>query len=121
VTSLRRGLLVVVLLAFVASVTGHAAVFRTYAQVTIDNTSGGVALPATLIKPAGQQQMNHCQLRLETAEIRFRVDDGAPTTTVGVPMEPLEVVQLDSAVEIGAFRAIRTGAASGVLNGSCWS
>lgn len=99
----------------------HAADVRTYAQVTIDNTSGGVALPGTLTRPSGLPAANHCLIRLETAEIRYRVDGGAPTTTVGTPLEPLEIIQLDSGAEILAFLGIRTGASSGTLNAACWN
>lgn len=98
-----------------------SATYRTYGQVTIDNTTGGVALTASIITPSGQPQMQHCMLRSETAEIRYRVDGGAPTTSVGTPLEPLEVLRLDSHVELDAFRAIRTGSTSATLNAVCWN
>ncbi len=64
--------------------------------------------------------MNHCLVRLETAEIRFTVDGTAPTTTVGTPMEALEVLTFASRPELVAYRAIRTTATSGTLNLNCW-
>lgn len=114
-----RSIGVLAVLLFLAAPAGSAD-YRSYGQVTIDNTSGGVAITATVLKPVDKPQMRHCLLRLETAEIRFRVDDGAPTTTVGVPMEPLEVMQFDSPVDLAAWRGIRTGSTSGTLDVACW-
>lgn len=98
-----------------------AANYRTFAQLTVDNTSGGVKIAASTIDPSGVPQMQHCMLRLETAEIRWTVDYATTvTTSVGTLMEPQEVLQIDSHADLAAFRAIRTGASSGTLDLSCW-
>ena len=57
----------------------------------------------------------HAFATCETAQIRFRIDGGAPTTTEGHILNPGDSVKLNSAADIAAFRAIRTGATSGVL------
>lgn len=116
----RRALLGLALLLVLTQASDGAAT-RTYGQLTVDNTTGGVALTAAVIAPPGLSQINHCLLRLEAAEIRFRIDGGAPTTTVGTPMEVLEVLQIDAAADLRAYRAIRTGATSGTLNMTCWN
>ena len=80
-----------------------------YQQLTVDNTSGGVALtvPATAMAASG---------RLETAQIRFTLDGTAPTTAVGTLLEVGETLALENRGELTGFRAIRTGATSGVLS-----
>lgn len=112
-----------VLLALVlCATTASAANYRTFAQLTVDNTSGGVKIAALTLDPSGMPQMQHCMMRLETAEIRFTVDGAtAPTTTVGTPVEPLEIIQIDSHVELQAWRGIRTGSSSGTFDLSCWN
>jgi hypothetical protein len=79
-------------------------------RLTVDNTVGGVGL--TLAVP-----MKYCNMRLETAQIRFTLDGStAPTTTVGRLLEVGEILELESVEEMQAFAAIRTGATSGVLD-----
>lgn len=76
--------------------------------LTVDSTSGGVALtvPATAVAAS---------CRLETAQIRYTLDATAPTTTVGTLMNPDEILVLESRAELLAFLAIRTGGTSGTL------
>lgn len=113
----RQGLGVVLLLLLVDTVA--AAPYRTYGQLTVAATA--VPLTSTVINPNGWPQMRHCLLRLETAEIRWRIDGIAPTSSVGAPLEPLETLLLDAPEEIQAFRAIGTGGTSGTLNITCWN
>lgn len=82
-----------------------------YEQKTVDSTAGGVSLTAVTYSDA-----THATLRLETAQIRFRVDGGAPTTAVGTLLEIGETLELSGAATIAAFRAIRTGGSSGSLS-----
>ena len=51
----------------------------------------------------------------ETAQVRYRVDGTNPTAAEGHILNPSDVVTLTSLADITAFRAIRTGATSGVL------
>ena len=79
-------------------------------RLTVDATAGGVSLT---IPTAGR----YCNMRLETAQIRFTLDGStAPTTTVGRLLEVGEILELESIEEMEAFAAIRTGAVSGVLD-----
>ena len=79
-------------------------------RLTVDATAGGVSLT---IPTAGR----YCNIRLETAQVRFTLDGStAPTTTVGRLLEVGEMLVLESIEEMEAFAAIRTGAVSGVLD-----
>ncbi len=79
-------------------------------KLTIDNTVGGVALTAA--KYAGCKM---AKLTVETAQIRFWANGSTPTTTEGHIANPGDIITLDSANDIAAFKAIRTGATSGIL------
>lgn len=92
----------------------------TFQALTVDNTTGGVAIAATTLASNGVQ-MNYCEGRLETAEIRFRDDGGAPTTTAGTVLEPLETWIAWSAAKARDSRFIRTGASSGTLQVRCYA
>jgi len=55
------------------------------------------------------------EMSLETAQIRIRSDGTAPTSSEGRLVEVGDIIVLNSAAQIAAFKAIRTGATSGVL------
>ncbi len=79
-------------------------------RLTVDATVGGVSLT---LATSGR----YCNMRLETAQIRFTLDGStAPTTAIGRLLEVGEMLTLESIEEIEAFAAIRTGAVSGVLD-----
>lgn len=82
-----------------------------YEAVTIDSTAGGVTLTSATY---GRARSGLC--RLETAPIRYTTDGTtAPTTTVGILINPMEWIILGNANEIKNFKAIRTGGSSGSL------
>ena len=82
-----------------------------YQSITVDNTSGGVALSATYYLNA-----RYAMCRLETAEIRYTKDGTtAPTDAVGILMEPLEFIILENPNQIKNFRGFRTTGTSGSL------
>ena len=88
----------------------HRAVTAGRERLTVDATAGGVSL--TLGTSA-----RYCNMRLETAQIRFTLDDStAPTNAIGRLMEVGEIIVLESIEEMEAFAAIRTGGTSGVLD-----
>lgn len=89
--------------------------YVTFEQVTVANTSIGFT-NALIVVGSGHPQATHAQCRLETAEIRYRSDGTAPTTTVGTPLEPGDVIDVYGNANLQAFRSIRTGATSGVLS-----
>lgn len=82
----------------------------TYESVTVDNTVGGVFLTR-----ATYDRARNAFMTLESAQIRFTKDGTAPTTSVGHLLQVGQTLNLDGSNEIKNFRAIRTGAASGVL------
>lgn len=82
-----------------------------YEAITVDNTAGGKA--CTTAKYAG---CTKAFITVETAQIRFTIDGTAPTTTAGHLLNPGDILKLDSAEDITAFRAIRVGATSGVIH-----
>ena len=80
--------------------------------LTVDDTVGGVGLNLTyvLATPPAQAVV----LTLATAQIRWFADGTAPTATVGHQMNPTDVLTLNHPSELFNFKAIRTGAVSGV-------
>jgi len=80
--------------------------------VTVDNTAGGVSLgtvPGTA---------KTALIQNNGAEIRIRVDGGAPTTVVGFLVadgDTIEFFDDDYETSLRNFRAIRTGAVSSTL------
>lgn len=81
-----------------------------YESKTVDATSGGVALTSGTYDDATRAEMT-----LETAQIRFRMDGTNPSATEGHLVEVGDPIVLNSAAQIAAFKAIRTGGTSGVL------
>jgi len=79
-------------------------------SITIDNTVGGVSLTA-----ASAARANRVFITAETADMRFRYDSGAPTTTVGHLLSDGDTLTLYGTQNIKNFLAIRTGETSGVL------
>lgn len=78
--------------------------------ITVDNTVGGKAL--TTAKIAG---CTKAFITVEDAQLRWTVDGTAPTTTVGHIANPYDIIDLVSAEDMAAFRAIRTGSTSAKL------
>lgn len=87
-----------------------------YESITVANTA--IGLSTTSYAPVGQQ-MAMCVARLETAEVRYRLDGTAPTTTEGMLLEPGETVRLETSGQMVDAKFIRTGAVSGTLKVTC--
>lgn len=83
----------------------------TYEQKTVDATVGGVALTSATYGTA-----RYAEIDVEVASIRFTVDGTPPTATLGHLVNPNDIIRLTSAEDIAAFRAIRTGSTSAVIN-----
>ena len=81
--------------------------------VTVDATAGGVKLTESLYitNPPGRAAI----LTVETAQIRYLSDGTAPTSTTGHQVSPTQIITLRNPSELSKFRAIRTGATSGVV------
>ena len=79
-----------------------------YESITVaDSAIGGTS--ATYLTAT------RAEMTLETAQIRIRVDGTDPTSSEGHLVEVGDVIVLTSASQISNFKAIRTGASSGVL------
>lgn len=92
----------------------------TFETLTVDATVGGVGLATATIKPSGQPQMTGCTGRVATAQIRYRYDGTAPTSTVGTLLEIGDTLTLEGLPYLVAWRGIRTGATSGVMSWHCY-
>lgn len=82
-----------------------------YESLTIANTAGGVALTA-----AKYGTCTKAFITVESAQIRWTIDGTAPTTTVGHLANAYDIIDLTSAEDIAAFRAIRVGTTSGTIH-----
>ncbi|MCX6550365.1 MAG: hypothetical protein NTY02_05040 [Acidobacteria bacterium] len=72
------------------------------------------------ITAAIRANMAGCGFRLETAQIRWRID-ADPTASVGTVMDPGDVIYVDRAEDLIRIKFIRTGTTSGLLSVWCWS
>jgi hypothetical protein len=110
-TRMLSALVVALLLATTAAAVDYTA----FEQITVANTAIGVTT-ATVVAGSGHPQANMATCRLETAEIRYRIDGTAPTTTVGTLLEIGDTLVLRGPDVLLRFSAIRTGGTSGVLD-----
>jgi len=80
-----------------------------HGALTVDATAGGVAIPdlADAVRAV---------LTLETAQVRYTYDGTAPTAAVGHLVEIGDVLIVEGAAALAAFRAFRTGSTSGVFH-----
>lgn len=108
------------LIALLLSAGAQAQDLVTFETLTVDATVGGVGLATATIKPSGQPQMTGCTGRVATAQIRYRYDGTAPTSTVGTLLEIGDTLTLEGLPYLVAWRGIRTGATSGVMSWHCY-
>jgi len=87
----------------------HARNFKSTAgeSLLIDNTVGGIALT-----PAVYGAAKYALITVEIANIRVTADGSPPnnTTRNGHIVKPVDTIEIDSAEDIAAFRALRAGA-----------
>lgn len=104
---MKKIVLIAMLILMFASVTYSSAPYK---SITVDATTGGVPIAVA----GGHPSFAMCVL--STAPIRWTYGNPVPTSSVGMPMYPGEYIILESNEDIEAFRAIRTGSTSGVLD-----
>lgn len=110
--------MLITLIACLLPLGGHAQTTRvTFETVTFAGSS--IGFTATTIRPSGEPPMTVCSGKLETAQIRFRYDGTAPTTTVGSLADPGDIITIRGLSHLTDFRGIRTGATSGVVAFHC--
>lgn len=112
----RRFILTLALMALGAIASAQS--YITFETVTVAGSA--VGLSASTIDPSGYPQMQRCIGRLETAEIRYRTDGTAATASVGVALEPLEILTIVGHVELAQLSMIRTGGTSGTMTFQCY-
>lgn len=105
---IRRTVLVFLLISLFGIAICQAAGLQ-YETITVANTAIGFTA-SKITTPVSEAVCT-----LETAQIRFRVDGTDPTSSEGHLLETGQKWSSVNAVEIGNFRAVRTGAVSGVL------
>lgn len=110
---------ILAIVALVALTVPVAAQWRYLANVpaiTIDNTAGGIALTSSYINGAGHVQANVGSCVVSVAQIRYTIDGTAPTSTFGYLVDSGGQITLSGNDVLTAFRAIRTGGSSGVID-----
>lgn len=117
VGDVMRRLLLTACALVVLGVGVRAVSYIAFEQLTVAASSVGFTAAKILPNGAGSTiQANIASCRLEAAEIRFTIDGTTPTTTVGTLLEIGDYVVVTGYDSIVRFRAIRTGAVSGVLS-----
>jgi hypothetical protein len=86
--------------------------FANYESITVANTAIGFT-SASITGTAWTASSAFCSL--ETAQIRWRADGTNPTSSEGHLMNVGDTVTVSGYNSISNFKAIRTGATSGVL------
>lgn len=112
---MRRLLFALLALTLTSAPLGAQDPYFGYEQITVAATAIGFTA-AKINTGAGHPQATRAYCRLETAEIRFRTDGGTPTTTVGTLLEPGDTLEVNDAIQLPQFLAIRTGGTSGSLS-----
>lgn len=74
-----------------------------------------VAASAVGLTSATYGTSTKAEMTLETGQIRVRKDGTNPTSAEGHIVEVGDIIKLNSASDLATFKAIRTGATSGVL------
>lgn len=94
-----------------------------YEGLAVDNTAGGVGWSTALLNQPAQngRTLGRVLFRVRCASsspcsIFARWDGTAPTASTGYPLDEDDVFELDGAINIKRFRAIRSGANDAVLH-----
>jgi hypothetical protein len=95
--------------------TARAVEYTAFEQITVGNAATGVTR-SLVVAGNGHMQANLMTCRLETAQVRYRYDGTAPTSSVGTLLEIGDVLVIRGLDVILKFQAIRTGSTSGVLD-----
>jgi hypothetical protein len=102
-----------VLLMWSGQVEGQQQRQFTYEQITV--SSAAVAIAAATL-----DNMQACQLRVETNNVRYRQDGTAPTAAIGMPVNAGDALTFVSIADAKQARFIRQ-TSDAVLNVACWT
>lgn len=94
-----------------------APTIPSYEQLTVAGTAVGITAATYGPAPDGTPRTS-CLLVLETAQVRWRADGIAPSSTVGTPFDAGGSLTIPASA-FKNFQAIRTTGTSGVLNITC--
>ncbi len=94
---------------------GNDSIVAGEGRTPFDHESITVAATAIGCTSATYLDATRAEMTLETAQIRKWAAGTAPTSTVGQIVGVGDTIVLNSAAQIATFKAIRTGAVSGVL------
>ena len=64
----------------------------------------------------GREKAQKATVAVSTNPIRFRVDGGLPTTTLGIPASAGDVIELKNYNEIQLFRVIKSDVGDAVID-----
>jgi len=85
-----------------------------YESLTI-GTSAISLTPTKYRSSSDNEKAKRAVITCENAPIRYRYDGGAPTSTEGHTMNPMDAIVLNSSQNIANFKAIRKGATDGKI------
>lgn len=97
-------------------VAAQAYSYLGFEQITVAASAIGFTAAKITPNTATVKDATQATCRLETAEVRYTVDTTTPTTTVGTLLEVGDTLTLTGHDVLTNFKAIRTGATSGVLD-----
>ena len=111
------GLLVLACLAVASS----AAAQRQTTFESLSVSSSAVGITSSTIRPPGQGlQNNFCTAYVDGANVRFRFDGTAPTSSVGAIAQSGDTISIDNIEQASAIRFIRDDSADATLSIHCW-
>jgi hypothetical protein len=110
---MRRLILLITILSLLGVTAAQSQRRTTFEQITVANTAIGVTA-------AIRDGMSACGFRLETAQVRWRID-AAPTASVGTLLEVGDTMTVERAEDLNTLKFIRTGSTSGLINCWCWT
>lgn len=89
-------------------------------SITVSTSAVGLAAATIGGGTTGKPQARYAFITLADNAIRWRCDGLDPTSTVGHALASGGSLELNGAANIARFKAIRSGAADGILTVSCW-
>ena len=111
------GLLVLASVAVAASASAQRQ--TTFEALTVSTSAVGIT-NSTLRPPGQGLQHNFCTAYVDGANVRFRFDGTAPTTTVGAIAKSGDTISIDNIEQASAIRFIRDDSADATLEIHCW-
>lgn len=92
----------------------HAVDYVAYEQITVGSSAIGFTT-TLIVQGNGHPQANLATCRVETAQIRYRIDGTAPTSSVGTVLNDGDTFVLQGLDLLLRFQVIRTSSTSGAL------